>query len=279
MKLFRKILLLAAAALLSAEAAWAWFGAGFPAVVAFGGDPVEFTDGAYRVSVTPETEPRGRIMCYVPRYKPVDRMTADMYASLAGVNENFSETGDAYVYESRAGSLEVDKWINMLRYENSPDAFVRTEPLRSDGEAVKAAEAFVRGKYLRLAYEESKVKFDGNSYLVNFIDRIGNLWNYAFPTSVRLDARGNVLSIYYFYIQYDRLRSCDTISMSQALKCLPPVPDLGGPDGGPTVLIDRARLVYYYEDSIVQPAYLFEGQAAGGKAYECFVKAAKYSGS
>jgi len=65
--------------------------------------------------------------------------------------------------------------------------------------------------------------------------------------------------------------------MADALLCLPPDPlPLPYASSAPQVLIDSAQLVYYYEDSIVQPAYLFEGQAAGGKSYECFVKAAKY---
>jgi len=249
------------------------FGAGVPVLTVYG-DPVAFTDGGYQISIAPERTPRGELMCYVPRYKLVDRQTADMYANLIGVNESFSENSDSYVYESRAGRLEVDKWINMLRFEGG--VFAGNQLLESDADAVSAAVSFARSKYLRLSFEETKVKFDGDTYLVSFIDRIGNLKNYAFPTRIRLDNCGNVVSMDYFFIHYDRLKACSTISMNQALRCLPPLPDLGCAGAAPQVLIDRAQLVYYYEDSIVQPAYLFEGRAVGGKLYECFVKASKY---
>jgi len=45
---------------------------------------------------------------------------------------------------------------------------------------------------------------------------------------------------------------------------------------GDTVLLSGCQLVYVYEDSIVQPAYYFQGSASGDKTFECFVKAAVY---
>ncbi|MCL2461396.1 MAG: hypothetical protein FWF44_01920 [Defluviitaleaceae bacterium] len=278
-RLTKRILTLFAAALFAVEAICVFSGGDGTALAAFAYGPTELTNGVYRLSIATEKQPRGEIMSYVPRFSPVDRRTADSYAAMFGVSGAFSETGDAYEYTGPAGSLEVEKWLSAARYEGNPDAFTRDTPLASDEDAVSAAVAFAKSKRLRLSYEETKVKFDGSVYEISFIDRIGNLKNYAFPTDITLDSHGNVLSMDYFFIQYDKLKPCATISMADAFLCLPPVPDLTGAGGTaplPSVLIDRAQLVYYYENSIVQPAYLFEGQAAGGKAYECFIKAAKY---
>jgi hypothetical protein len=52
--------------------------------------------------------------------------------------------------------------------------------------------------------------------------------------------------------------------------------ELPKPPPGETVQLRSGWLVYAYENSVVQPFYLFEGETQNGTGTEYFVKAAVY---
>jgi len=223
----------------------------------------------YLVSFPLDTNPRGLINCYMLRYRPNTYETARRYAEMFIEIETFYESDRAFVFSGMKGTVFVDKEINKIHFEAT-----RTEEkgslLESDEEAIAIAADFLERRSLILIYEEAQVYFDGYTYRVSFINRISNLKNYAFPNKVTLDNFGRILTLDYFTVQYDRVGQAEIKSMKEAFNELPDLED------GETVLILSAQLVYIFEDSIIQPAYYFQGYMSDDRVFECFVKAAVF---
>lgn len=217
----------------------------------------------------PKTTP-GTINTYMPEYKPVSPETARFYGGLFDMRDNETETEEYYIYQNQEGSIYIDKNIGYLRYETAE----RPQPAGvtvSPEEALQKALQFIEGRLLFLSYEESKVRFDGEFYEVIFVNLLSNIQNYAHPVKVMLDPYGQVLTMDYYFITYKRLGSTHIKSMAEAFWELP----VDFPEGV-KIPLTQCRLVYYYENSILQPAYLFEGSYPGDKSFSSFVKASVY---
>jgi len=223
----------------------------------------------YQYSFPLEDTPAGTINCYMLRYRPIDYETAKKYAGMFISADSYHEDDNAYVFAGARGTVTIDKDINLIRYEAAPAMDGGALP-RTDEESVQIAADYIQKHLLALMYEEAQVHSDGGSYRVKFINRIGNLKNYAFTNQVTMDITGGVASVDYYAVQYDKVGECRIMSMREAFGELPAV------KAGDTVLLSGCQLVYVYEDSIVQPAYYFQGSASGDKTFECFVKAAVY---
>lgn len=236
-------------------------------------------ESRYYLRFTLSRHPAGSINCYVPKYGQTDETTVRLYASFFNMPENLrNEETDAFTYTDENGTLTVYKSLRQLTYTPRPwrNADLGAANLTGgapigDREAIARAAAFMEEHMLYMAYEEARVFTNEDTYTVTFIDRIGNIKNYAFNNTVTLDRHGRVLQADYFFIQYERLGACKIKSMRDAFRALP--------DDLPEdtyVSLTNCELVYSYEDSIVQPVYFFEGEASGGRTFESFVKAAVY---
>jgi hypothetical protein len=60
--------------------------------------------------------------------------------------------------------------------------------------------------------------------------------------------------------------------MAEAFDLLPPL----SPENEETVWLQSCQMVYIYDESIIQPAYYFQGLATDDRAFECYVKAAVF---
>lgn len=226
----------------------------------------EFNDKGYIIGFELPSDAYGSQNCYVPKYTITDPDTAVLYAELFGLPKEYSETTDSYVFSDHTGTLFADKYAPVLRYEIAHRGTEHAE--MTDFDAIQAATDFIDSKMLVLFYDEVRVHFDGQQYRVDFINRLGNLRNFAFNNRVIIDKSGHVCSLEYYLIQYERISACRVMSAAKAASFLPKT-DM-------TVLLSDCRLVYIYENSILQPAYLFEGSASGGKSFECFIKAGEF---
>lgn len=224
----------------------------------------------YYVHFTINPHPAGNINCYIPVYDETDISTVRIYADVFRMRGECEETDEAYIYSGDNGTLTVYKHIRHLRYEAPDHADTPViAPLLTDPDIIERATAFMDSHFLSWTYEEARLFFDGQEYTVTYIDRIGNIKNYAFNNVITLDAYGRVIRADYYFIKYERLSACRIKSMREAFDELPQsLPE------GIHVNLNNGQLVYTYENSIVQPAYFFEGEASGGKTFECFVKAA-----
>ncbi|MDR2649309.1 MAG: hypothetical protein LBB94_06270 [Clostridiales bacterium] len=223
----------------------------------------------YRCDFPLEKNPRGIINCYVLKYRPNAYESAEKYAEAFIGVESYTEEDDAYIFFGQQGSVTIDKEINQIHFE-AVLAEGAGEPLASDEEAVKIATDFMEKRLLVLIYEEAQVHYDGYTYRISFINRISNLKNYAFSNQITMDNYGSVITVDYFATQYDRVGECQIKSMKDAFAELPALSE------DETVLLSKCQLVYIYDDSIIQPAYYFQGNAVDEKTYECFVKAAVF---
>jgi hypothetical protein len=212
----------------------------------------------------------------MPKYKTLDIDGAIYYFLLFGMNVSepdvsaaIEETEQYFSCSDENGSVYVSKYGNLINYVTK--AAKGEDELITSEEALKIAEDFIDKRFLFLSYEEAETNFDGETYEVCFINRIGNIKNYSFTTSVTLNANGGVKSLTYYNIHYQRLGSVKTISMETAATRLP----LDLPDGE-LIELAKCSLAYIYEDSVVQPAYLFEGVTSTGDAFKCFINAASY---
>ncbi|MDR3239632.1 MAG: hypothetical protein LBT44_06045 [Clostridiales bacterium] len=232
--------------------------------------------GGYHLSFALDKEPRGVINCYMVKYRPENLELAWKYARIFTEVTDFTENEEKYIFTGVQGTVSMDKEINRIHFEavqpmgGVSASGLSTSLLTSDEEAIDCALSFIGNRLLVLFYEEAQVCFDGDLYRVLFINRISNLKNYAFANEILLDQYGNILSLDYYTIQYEKVGGCHIKSMSGAYEELPPLPE------NETVLLKSCQLVYIYQDSIVQPAYYFQGSATNDKTYECFIEAAVF---
>jgi hypothetical protein len=203
-----------------------------------------------------DRHPMGSVNCYRIKYARTDAETARFYAGLFGLHGEFSADEDGYTFENEKGKLTVYRHNQQLTY--IPHSPPKQNP-----------EEFLRTRGLPLHYVEVRMAFNGENHIVTFVDYIDNLKNYAFNHTFLLDKDGGIIQADYFYIEYDTLGTTRIKSMREAFGELPK--DTEGP-----ISLTRCRLVYYYENSVVQPAYFFEGEDSEGGTVEYFVKAAVY---
>jgi len=230
----------------------------------------EFTgENGYLASFPLEQTPRGTINCYMLKYRPSEYDTAKKSAGMFIGVDSFQEDDESYIFSGKQGTITIDKDISQIHFDAAPND-EKAEMLSSDEDAIKAAADFIEKRLLALVYEEAEVHYDGDTYRVKFINRIGNLKNYAFTNQVTMDNYGRLISMDYYTIQYNKIGECQIKSMRDAFEELPALE----PDE--TVLLSSCQLVYIYEDSIIQPAYYFQGSASDDSSFQCFVKAAVY---
>jgi hypothetical protein len=229
----------------------------------------------YRYSFTLDKTPQGNINCYMLKYRADDYNLAVKYAERFIDINSYAENDLTYVFTGNDGTVTIDKEINQIHYGCSATegaaADASTAALGSDEAAIRTAADYIEKKLLLpLIYEEAQVHFDGETYKVNFINRINNLKNYAFSDLVTMDKTGRILTVDYYTIQYDKVGECHIKSMKEAFAELPAL----GKDE--TVVLTGCQLVYIYDDSIIQPAFYFQGSAENDQSFECYVKAAVY---
>ena len=229
---------------------------------------------------------------YIPRYYYVERSEADALAKRFGITAEAEAEQERFVYADENGTLIVWMYIDRLEYKAASASHVRAATGESASayltadkaaiagidvdEAAARASELVRGFGLNAAYQGADVRADvaaaDGLYVVRLIPKLGGADNYAFPTTVLLDGQGNLLTLETYLFAYDRLASCQTKTLKAACAELP----VDFAPLGTRVDIQKASLVYTFADSIIQPAYMFEGETAGGEAFRCYIPAAVF---
>ena len=210
------------------------------------------------------------------------RITNSVYrSSPAKLADKLDEINQIYKCSFTLTNTKVDflpSFVPVYGSENSIELTFQSDEKDSDKiiemseeEAVKAAELFIAQKELPLNYSEVLIVSTDNKYEITFLSRIAGLNNYAHPTCITIDIYGNISALDYFIPEYEKLDSTHMITQREAFSSLP----TEGFDGS-KIDLKSCELVYFFADSIVQPAYLFKGEIAGGEDFECFIKASKY---
>jgi hypothetical protein len=210
---------------------------------------------------------------YIPEYTRTDPDKAAQFADIFGLSGPAFDSGDNYVYGDGEESLLVDKYSGYIDY-TLEQVMAEAEPV--DDEAVIAAVGDAVKKYgLGTDYDSVDIE-RGDGYNVRLAGRVSGLPDYAFPCILRFDAGLNLTRIQRRFFGYERIAGADILTMKEAYRRLP----TDYPQGT-AINLDSCQLVYMFDDSVVQPAYLFKGESfpaenPDGEPFRAFVKAAKY---
>ncbi|MDR1638275.1 MAG: hypothetical protein LBT59_01145 [Clostridiales bacterium] len=230
---------------------------------------IEAPDG-YELGFEPATDRPMQVSCYMVKYRQENYALALKYAETFMLPDSVEQSDDSFIFYSDSGVLTANREGTWFAFDANLTTQEGLTPLRGDEDAILKAESYVTEKYLMLFYEDALVHFDGETYRIEFINRIGDIKNYAFRTEVSMDKYGRLERLEYCSALYEKVGSCQVKPISQALLELPNV------EPEDSVLLRSCQLVYIYDDSIVQPAYFFLGDASEGRTFECFVKAALF---
>ncbi len=233
----------------------------------------------YDVNFMMEKVAQGKVANYAPRLSVVDLEQALYFSKFFGVDRNFKETEEFYSFENEKGYIQIDKFGSHIRFQSKGklelynNEETQIEKVFLDEEVIGLAEEFLSHNMDFFNYEEATVTDNDGIFTVTFIDRIGNLKNYAFPTTATLDKSGNILSADFYFFNYDRLNNLPIKTMEEAFYELPL--DINE-NKNVKVDLKKCTLVYYYQKSIVEPCYLFEGELTDGSAFKSFISATIY---
>lgn len=212
----------------------------------------------------------GYINVYKTRFNPPQYDIANYYSQLFNVKDNFVETDEYYAYLENGIKLYIYKDINLVKYQNNNISLNNTVKVNTETAVLKAKE-FFKENYINLTYEEAFVEYDSGLYHISFVGRLNNLKNFAFKNNVTMDKYGNILDIKYYYNTYENIGKAKIMSVNEAFYNLPI--DF---DHNKKIYIYNFQLVYLYENSILQPAYFFQGKFLDGNIFESFVIASVY---
>jgi hypothetical protein len=214
---------------------------------------------------------------YVPVFVINEAETADGYADKFNVpRETVTETDVSFVYSNHNESLTVYKYISYAVYLNenplkANGVAVAPQKHITGGQALRIGEEFMRSRGFAMQYSEAVVNEYGGTFVVSYVGKLSGLLNYAFPTVLEIDETGFVTSVEYYFFDYERLAVCSLKTMRQAFYALP----TDFPEGT-RIDLRRSVMVYFYENSILQPAFLFEGEFENGGTFRAFINAARF---
>lgn len=211
----------------------------------------------------------GYVNVYQPTYNPPNYQLALYYSYLFKIYQEFVETNEYYAFYEDNKSLYVYKTINLVKYQNNYITYNKEKINQSD--AILKAEEFFENYSLNLVYEEAYVEYKDGYYYISFIERFNNIKNFGFYNKVVMDSYGNILNVEYYYNSYENIGDFRIMSVNEAFYKLPI--DMHTND---QIYLNDVQLVYIYENSILQPAYFFQGKFEDGRVYEAFIKASIY---
>jgi len=211
-------------------------------------------------------------MTYIPIFEINDLPVAEQFArDFSMPLDSITNTDNAFIFSHNGRTLTVYKYLNYVVYLIERGASTDYAETISKEDATRIGLEFMRGRNLPLKYNEVVVNAYGGTFVVSYVSKLSGLLNYAFPTIIEMDKTGAVFSVEYYFFEFERLAQCNLKTMRQAYYELPV-------DFPADTRIDlkRATLVYFFENSILQPAYLFEGEFEGGGRFRAFVNAARF---
>jgi len=227
---------------------------------------------AYTFHIELSEHSPGSAYIYLPRYEPIDEGTAHRLFSAFGIAhepESIIETGDIYFASNSGALLTIYKFERTINYTRFFDPNTAGLTPIDTARAVELAHEFTEARGLYVPHYELETHLDGTNFSITFVNRLGGLKNYGFNTHIKIDRFGRVLEFTHSDITFDRLSSHKIMPMNEANNLLPT--DIEG-----KAHITSAELVYTFENSIIQPAYLFSGTFDDGRVFRNFVLAARF---
>ncbi len=245
----------------------------------------------------PLSDKVSNVSIYSLKYYPTGIDAALRYADLFGMTESWEDDKSYYFYNEDE-ELRIDKYVNSFVYsrdlvsEREQEAWylesgerglsfaMEPEEALTYNELIEKALVFMQSRLLYLSFEEVFVDYyeleDEILYVVNFISTLDNIKNYAIMNQVCLNEFGEVMEVKYYFGSFEKLGTFKVKSIKEAFLELEGLKDFGFHNTEKKIILESCTLVYYYESSIIQPAYLFIGTFPDGELFEYYVKACVY---
>ena len=210
----------------------------------------------------------GNVSSFALDFWRTDITSAEIFAEAFDMSdEDFFETDDYFFFWNDYSVLRIYRDAPQLTYEVfGGDIYFGGYEL-TDEDRVNIAVNFMAARGLNYDFEEARVHTNGFLYMITFIRYLENRPLFAFNSRVIMDFAGNVLSLDYHFPAFERINRGRVITQLDALHELP------ARDDGRTVYLDDGQLVFIFSESILQPAYFFEGETLDGEVFGYFVKA------
>jgi len=210
---------------------------------------------------------------YLPVYSITEQEDMSKFLASFGMDQvALYDGGDYYRAKTDDGrQLRIYKFLDKLVYlsENGERGEAEVAAEVAGEEAKEIAKDFVKQHLFMAGSFEASVRTYGVGHIVSFVETLGKIPNRAFPTTVVVDAFGNIVSAEHYYFDYEELMRTDLKTPAQAIAYLPR-------NHSGRVRIMSFELVYIFENSILQPAYIFKGQYPDGSDFAAIVNALKF---
>lgn len=231
-------------------------------------------DSLYDMNFNMTQPTRRYLQTYLPRYLFTAPEDASVYASLFGLESDYADAEDFYRFISEESRLDIYKYFSFIHYTAFAEQMYSAVDKTT---AVNIAKSFIEERALPLSPYETVVLTNDTGHIVSFYTKLGGLVNHAFPTTVTLTPDGQILELRYYPLAFESIAQTRIKTIKEACNELP----VDYPEG--TVIdLKSGELVYFFENSVVQPAYLFsgeilsEGESGKPKAFSCYIKASEY---
>jgi len=176
---------------------------------------------------------------------------------------------DYFLAQKDGLTLKVYKFLDLVEY--TADTANKTQTNLIDViEASRIAKDFVNEHLFLKNPFESTVDRIEDGIIVTFIENLGKIPNKAFPTIIIMDNYGNITSAEHFYFEYEEILRADLITPHTAISLLPRN-HIG------KIRINNYELIYIFENSILQPTYIFTGQYVDGSEFTADVPALNFN--
>ncbi|MCL2702395.1 MAG: hypothetical protein FWE91_02140 [Defluviitaleaceae bacterium] len=239
----------------------------------------EAVEATYDVSFAFPRRGTENVSLYIPEYDYIEFEQAELYlntfdigALIRGGEED--DGGAFHIFKGEKGELHVNKYYNrIIARFIGPFYGDSANPLDQES-VLHAALEYIIGTSLPFDYAVSTAARQDGGWSVSFYREIGGLICRDHPVSITLDAYGNILGVDYYLLSYEKIAQASLITTREAYYSLPPLCVDSKVD------LKKCALVYKFEDSILQPVYLFEGeivQAGEVKPFSYYINAAKFN--
>ena len=154
-----------------------------------------------------------------------------------------------------------------INADGANESVTRSNPSDTPLNMITKAREALRGHKLFADFALYDTEYgESGSVTVRFYAEIDGVRDCAFPTAVTFNANNAAERIEMYSFKYERLGAVKVLDAETAVFHLPLTEE--------RVTLETYELVYFFEDSVIQPAWLFKGAREGGAPFEAFTRAA-----
>ncbi|MCL2415652.1 MAG: hypothetical protein FWD01_02460 [Defluviitaleaceae bacterium] len=207
---------------------------------------------------------------FLPKYGVNDEESVYIFQSIFGMNEIPFDTFDEFFeFVDDNGALRVYRYLDFIEYFNFKEGAAKNteNEMLTTAAAQGLATQMLQNYFPNFRYMDIEIKEHQNGFDIAFFPPLYDLPNLGFPTEIFLDSFGNLLSLSHYYFDYEPLGSADMIPLAEILNN----------HGLNFDYLVSYKLVYGFEDSILQPIYQFFGIDDYGQEFMKYIRALRFN--